>query len=117
VYEVDYYPFNDRLVPLRWMPPEAVLDDRYSSASDAWSYGVFVFELFSGGAQPYADKTNEEILLGMSTTEGNCLHRPQACPEVLWRLSQQCLRARPEDRVEFSEIEVVTGGTIADSCI
>jgi len=119
VYPEDYYPFNERLIPLRWMSPEAIFDDRYTSASDSWSYGVFVFEVFSYGGccQPYAERTNEEILLGLSTVERNVLNRPHTCPEDLWRLVQQCLRPCPNDRPSFSDIELITGDVIVDSCL
>ena len=49
-------------VPLRWMPPEAILDGRQSSTSDIWSFGVTVWEVFSYGLQPYCGLTNSLVI-------------------------------------------------------
>jgi serine/threonine protein kinase len=31
--------------PIKWMPPEALLQQHYSSKSDAYSFGIFLWEL------------------------------------------------------------------------
>ena len=37
VYAHDYYKQSgDRLLPIRWMAPESILDGVYSTASDVW---------------------------------------------------------------------------------
>src|SRR3989338_9220114 len=41
--------------PVRWMAPEAIASRKYSSASDAFSFGVLMAEVWSDGALPYAD--------------------------------------------------------------
>lgn len=35
--------------PLRWMPPEALTQRKYNVHTDAWMFGVVLWELFSGG--------------------------------------------------------------------
>ncbi|KAH7730982.1 Protein F26E4.5 [Aphelenchoides avenae] len=40
-------------VPIRWMPPEVLSNAQYSSKSDVWSYGVVLWEIWSGGQRPY----------------------------------------------------------------
>lgn len=41
-------------VPVRWLAPETLLKGLYSSKSDVWSFGVVMFEVFSG-EYPYGD--------------------------------------------------------------
>lgn len=39
---------------VRWMSIEAAEEGRYSTASDVWSFAVFLLEIFTKGALPYA---------------------------------------------------------------
>jgi hypothetical protein len=40
-------------MPFRWMAPEVFTENKYSSKSDEWSYGVLLWELVTFGQQPY----------------------------------------------------------------
>lgn len=44
------------------MSPEAILEQKYSSKTDIWSFGVIVYELFMGEA-PLSKCKNEKQLL------------------------------------------------------
>ena len=50
----NYYRIKtDRPLPLRWTAPETIAELRYSSASDAYAFGVLAFEVFSFGDFPF----------------------------------------------------------------
>ena len=69
-------------VPFRWMPPEALRRRRFSEKSDVWSFGVFAWELLSGGDIPYAFiMSNEEV--AQRVVDGERLPRPRQCPHDL----------------------------------
>jgi len=59
-----YYRSTDERarVPLRWTSPEAVLERKFSEASDVWAFGVTVWEIFSAAAVPYSDLTNDQLI-------------------------------------------------------
>src|SRR5690606_32972556 len=40
--------------PVRWMAPEALRERRYSAATDAYSFGVLMWEVSTNGELPYA---------------------------------------------------------------
>jgi len=53
---------GSRMLPLRWMSIESVVHGRYTSESDAWAYGVVLWEIYTYGKQPYYGHSNEEVL-------------------------------------------------------
>jgi len=54
IYSTDYCKLGDSaLLPIRWMPPEAIMYAKFTLQSDIWSFGVVLWEVFSYGAQPY----------------------------------------------------------------
>ncbi|CAI8014456.1 Ephrin type-B receptor 3, partial [Geodia barretti] len=58
----DYYCSVGGKVPFKWTAPEALHYRKYSSASDVWSYGVLLWEIWSLGHTPYKDyNTTEEV--------------------------------------------------------
>ena len=57
-----YFSATDK-VPVRWSAPESLSTHRYTSASDVWSFGVCMYELFANGEVPYTGMTNMGELL------------------------------------------------------
>lgn len=50
-------PANTRF-PIRWTAPEAVIENRFSTKSDVWSFGILLTELVTRGKKPYKSKKN-----------------------------------------------------------
>lgn len=53
-------------MPLRWMSPEAVLEGDFSTKSDVWAFGVFMWEVFTHGEMPHGGQADDEVLAGKS---------------------------------------------------
>ena len=103
IYSRDYFLYRQKLLPLRWMAPEALLEDDCLVSSDVWSFGVFVWEVFSFAGLPLAHKTDDEVLRGITTGE-NQLEAISGCPERLFKMVLGCTAWSPVDRPSFSEI-------------
>ena len=48
MYDV-YNPSTRRDMPFRWMPPEAIKNDDFTTMSDAWAFGVLMWEIMTRG--------------------------------------------------------------------
>lgn len=60
----EYYHFRQAWVPLRWMPPEAILEGDFSTKSDVWAFGVLMWEVFTHGEMPHGGQADDEVLAG-----------------------------------------------------
>ncbi|NP_001083315.1 protein tyrosine kinase 7 (inactive) L homeolog precursor [Xenopus laevis] len=103
VYSSEYHPLRQTKVPLRWMSPEAVQDDDFSTKSDVWSFGVLMWEVFTLGELPYTSLPDEEVLAGLQNGSLK-LPAPEGCSSRVYRLMQRCWAPSPKDRPSFSEI-------------
>ena len=48
--------------PIRWMPPESIIDRAFSAASDVWSFGVLVWEMFNPTKLPFEKYDNMAVV-------------------------------------------------------
>ncbi|XP_056662192.1 muscle, skeletal receptor tyrosine-protein kinase isoform X2 [Monodelphis domestica] len=103
IYSADYYKANENdAIPIRWMPPESIFYNRYTTESDVWAYGVVLWEIFSYGLQPYYGMAHEEVIFYVR--DGNILSCPENCPLELYNLMRLCWSKLPTDRPSFTSI-------------
>ena len=61
---------------------------KYSTASDVWSFGAVMYEIWSLGHKPFEDDTNRQVL--KKVDKGIRLSPPPGCPKEMYRLMIQC---------------------------
>ena len=52
---------SQKLLPLRWLSPEALSLGKFTVNSDIFAFGVTMWEIFTYGMQPYYGCNNQEV--------------------------------------------------------
>ncbi|XP_070196549.1 tyrosine-protein kinase transmembrane receptor Ror2-like [Littorina saxatilis] len=103
VHSVDYYRGSEHdAIPIRWMPLESILYNKFSTQSDVWSFGVVLWEIFSFALQPYYGLTHDEVVRYIK--EGKVLAQPDRTPQQMYELMKQCWHRRPASRPAFNNL-------------
>jgi serine/threonine protein kinase len=79
---------DSEVLPVRWLAPEVLHRQEYSSVSDVWSMGVLIWEVFQNGEMPYPSLNNEEVIEGVA--QGVRLTQPEDCPDDVWHIAESC---------------------------
>ena len=88
--------------PLRWYAPESIKHETFTHASDVWSYGIVLWEMYSFGDQPYEQIANSEIIGYIEG--GKRLSKPEECSDFVFALMSLCWSYEPKNRPTFHEI-------------
>ncbi|KAL6052490.1 CLL4A clavata1-like receptor S/T protein kinase protein [Balamuthia mandrillaris] len=99
--------------PIRWMAPESMKDQVYSAKSDAWSFGVVLFEIASFGELPYEELANLQVSLAV-VSEGRRLEPPKDAPKVFVELMSMCFATQPEDRPNFTSMNAMLSDALEE---
>ena len=59
----NFYVSHGGKIPVKWTAPEALQYRLYSTASDVWSFGCVLYEIWSLGVKPYCHLTNSQVRL------------------------------------------------------
>uniref|UniRef100_A0A3Q2EA92 receptor protein-tyrosine kinase n=1 Tax=Cyprinodon variegatus TaxID=28743 RepID=A0A3Q2EA92_CYPVA len=97
---------------LKWMSPETIFQNIYSSESDVWSYGVLLWEIFSLGHSPYPElRTTRQF--GSALKRGHRMDRPEHAPSDLYEVMKQCWDEDPLSRPSFSSLVSTVGAMLS----
>ena len=90
-------------IPLRWMSAEAVVNGKFTTESDVWSFGVLLWELFMYGEFPYSDLTNTQVYSAIAT-ERLKLQNPEGCSAGVLKVMDMCWEDVPASRPAFLDL-------------
>ncbi|CAH1790230.1 unnamed protein product, partial [Owenia fusiformis] len=57
-----YYKMSEDRIPIRWMSPEALFHNIYTTKNDVWAYGVLLWEILTFGSTPYPRMGSKEVM-------------------------------------------------------
>ena len=100
-----YVASGDSKSPVRWMAPESMSQKIFSSASDVWSYGVLLWEMFNPNEIPYPDFDNMQLVIELA--KGYTMSPPNACPPLVAKIMRACWKYKPSKRPSFLLISIL----------
>ena len=104
-YQEVYVTSSISLCPIRWMAPESVKHMQFSTASDVWSYGILLWEMFNPTELPYSDLNDRQFIA--KVVQGHTLPIPSQCPRTVAKIMKSCWHKRPSQRPSFAYISVL----------
>ncbi|RLN53188.1 hypothetical protein BBJ29_001725 [Phytophthora kernoviae] len=87
---------------VQWMAPEVLGNRKYTEKADVFSFGIVVWEIFTGLC-PYDGMTQIQVALGVLNHDLRP-PIPRSCPRFFARLIRSCWMREPSLRPSFSEL-------------
>lgn len=102
VHSANYCTIHNKLLPIRWLPPESITYNKFTLDTDIFSYGVLLWEAFSGAQLPYNGFSNQEVIDMVRSRQ--LLACPNACPPRIYSLMMECWHETPDKRPTAKEL-------------
>ncbi|XP_042907549.1 tyrosine kinase receptor Cad96Ca [Parasteatoda tepidariorum] len=89
-------------LPIRWMAPESLFDNIYTTKTDVWSFGVLLWEIVTLGSTPYPGLSANEVIRRIR--DGYRLEKPEHCRREMYNIMFYCWDKDPKQRPTFGEL-------------
>lgn len=101
--ETDVYQQKSKgALPVRWMAPECLYLQVFTSKSDVWAFGILLWEIVTLGSTPYPGLSAQEVI--HAVRDGRVMAQPAHCRWELYRLMRACWHPDPQERPAFSRL-------------
>jgi len=102
VHEGSSYHSSNKIFARQWASPEVIQNQIFSTASDVFSFGTTLWELFEYGKVPFFEDDMQTAVARIIA--GKMLPQPNSCPDAIFSLIQKCWKMNPKERPSFGEI-------------
>ncbi|XP_053286553.1 platelet-derived growth factor receptor alpha [Pleuronectes platessa] len=100
MHDNNYVSKGSTFLPVKWMAPESIFDNLYTSLSDVWSYGILLWEIFSLGGTPYPGMVVDSSFYN-KIKSGYRMAKPEHAPDDVYEMMMKCWNSEPEKRPTF----------------
>ncbi|XP_067373771.1 platelet-derived growth factor receptor beta isoform X1 [Channa argus] len=114
MHDSNYISKGSTFLPLKWMAPESIFHNLYTTLSDVWSYGILLWEIFTLGGTPYPDLPMNEIFYS-ALKRGYRMAKPAHASDEVYDIMKRCWDEKFENRPEFSFLVHSVGNMLTDS--
>ncbi|XP_008418392.1 platelet-derived growth factor receptor beta [Poecilia reticulata] len=114
MHDSNYISKGSTFLPLKWMAPESIFHNLYTTLSDVWSYGILLWEIFTLGGTPYPDLPMNEIFYS-ALKRGYRMAKPAHASDEVYEIMKKCWDEKFEKRPEFSLLVHNVGNMLTDS--
>ncbi|KAK3852725.1 hypothetical protein Pcinc_040701, partial [Petrolisthes cinctipes] len=97
-YATEYCTFRNQVLPVRWLSPEALLEEEHSMKSSVFSWAWLAWEILTQAAIPHAELTDHQVISAAEQGELRCSAPPRTpteLEELLGACWQMSAKARP----------------------
>ena len=102
--ECEYYTAQaGAKLPIKWIAPESIFYNKFTTKSDVWSFGILMTEIISKGKQPYPGKKNKDVVAMIEA--GERMEKLEGCSDVLYSIMLKCWEMNPNDRPTFEQVK------------
>ncbi|KAG0721923.1 Tyrosine kinase receptor Cad96Ca [Chionoecetes opilio] len=93
---------SDGRLPIRWMAPESLFDNIFTTKSDVWSFGVLLWEIVTLGSTPYPGMGAAEVM--RKVRDGYRMDKPDHCRREIYNIMYYCWDKDASERPCFTEL-------------
>ncbi|XP_075337401.1 platelet-derived growth factor receptor beta [Odontesthes bonariensis] len=114
MHDSNYISKGSTFLPLKWMAPESIFHNLYTTLSDVWSYGILLWEIFTLGGTPYPDLPMNELFYS-ALKRGYRMSKPAHASDEVYEIMKKCWDEKFEKRPEFSLLVHSVGNMLTES--
>uniref|UniRef100_A0A8C5DK09 receptor protein-tyrosine kinase n=1 Tax=Gouania willdenowi TaxID=441366 RepID=A0A8C5DK09_GOUWI len=114
MHDSNYISKGSTFLPLKWMAPESIFHNLYTTLSDVWSFGILLWEIFTLGGTPYPDLPMNELFYS-ALKRGYRMAKPAHASDEIYEIMKKCWEEKYEKRPEFCSLVHSVGNLLEES--
>ncbi|XP_067843506.1 platelet-derived growth factor receptor alpha [Heptranchias perlo] len=114
MHDSNYVSKGSTFLPVKWMAPESIFDNLYTTLSDVWSYGILLWEIFSLGGTPYPGMMVDSNFYN-KIKSGYRMTKPEHASSDIYDLMVKCWNSEPEKRPSFTRLAEIVGSLLPEN--